>query len=256
MASKYRPKGSYKDLLNLDASQISAMSDAQLRGVVEKLNDVANKRIQRLKKAGLEELSPALRLRVASGKEAFTNPRTVTKSELRTLYMKARVFLAPTGTSTASGVLEYNKRFEGIYKDILGRDFNDAENFDKRYKRKKVLKKSVKKRIRDFWEKYDEFTEIAKAKYPDYFKGDTDMSLVQKFEEEVYSKGKTSLSEMESFARSGYEQEEGDSNEVASVPTATPYRQRKGIASKTKSAKPRKSKEFEVKVRFEEIKIL
>ena len=255
MASKYRPKGSYKDLLNLDSSQISALSESELRGIVEKLNDVANKRIERLQKAGLEEMSPALRIRTQSGKGKFINPRTASMSELKTLYMKARAFLSPTGTSTAKGVLEYNKRFEGIYKNVLGRDFNDAENFDKRYKRKKVLKASVKKRIRDFWEKYDEFVEIAKNKAPDYFKGDTDLENVQRFEEEVYNKGKVTYQEMEDYAKGEYEKGESQ-NEEGAISSPITKRGRARSSKPTKHKKPGKKKEFEVKVSFEQIKIL
>lgn len=256
MASKYRPKGSYKDLLKLSSEEISQLSEAQMRGIVEKLADVANKRIKRLKEAGFDELSPALRMREQSGKSKFKIEKGMKLSELKTEYIKARTFLSPTGTSTRAGIEAYNEKFEDVYQQVLGKPFNDSSNFDKRYKRKKVLKKSVKNKLRDFWDRYDEFMEIMKKKNPDYAKGDTNLDSVANFEEELFNKGKTTTADFEKYARMTYEKREGRINEEGSVSTPITKPRAKTTSKQTKHKGKGKSKEWEVKVSFEKVKIL
>ena len=139
MANKFRPKGSYKDYLDLNAQEISALSEDQLRGIVNKLNDAANKRMKRLEQSGYAELSPAYRGRMQSKKGYFRITGNETPSQLKAEYLSARSFLRPESTSSRKGIETYNKRFESTYEKILGKPFNDASNFDKRYKTKKVL---------------------------------------------------------------------------------------------------------------------
>ena len=255
MASKYRPKGSYKDLLKLSSEEISQLSEGQMRGIVEKLADVANKRIARLKESGYSELSPSLRMREMLGKPKFKIKRKMKLSELKTAYISARHFLSPTGTSTKAQIQEYNVRFDEIYKSVLGRGLNDSENFDKRYK-KKILKSSVKRKLRDFWNKYDELIEIFKIKNRDYAKGDTNIDSVTMFEEELFNKGKTTIAEFEKYSQMIYEEREGRINEERSVSTPVTKPRAKTTSKQTKHKGKGKSKEWEVKVSFEKVKIL
>lgn len=266
MASKYRVKGSYKDHLNLSASQISEMSESTLRGIVTKLNDAANKRIKRLEASGYAELSPSYRGREKAGHKLFKTTGKEKPSELRTAYLNAQHFLRPEGTSTRKGIEQYNARFDDLYKEVLGKDFNDASNFDRRYKRKKILKKSVKNKLRAFWEKYDEWREIATTKYPDLKAVDTNINNVETFEEELYNEGKVTYSQMEAAAKAEYEANEAegleDEGESANVPTrgTKPGSPRKAKPSKYKTSGKKSYGKTQskngIKQRFEKVKIL
>ena len=260
MASKYRPKGSYKDFLNLDASEISALSESTLRGIVNKLNDAANKRIKRLRESGYAELSPSVRGLAKSGKGTFKLTGKETMSQLKGAYVSAKYFLRPEGTSTRKGIEAHNKQFEDAYEKVLGRKFNDARNFDQRYKNKKVLKKSVKKKLRDFWTKYDKWREVEKEKYPDSAKGATNLENVQEFEEELYSTGQTDIASMEKAATDKYLKAEraarGDANDEGDISINTADGRRAKSSKPSKHKKPGKTKKSPIKQRFEKIKIL
>jgi len=206
MANKYRPKGSYKKLLKLTSKDISELSESQLRGIVNKLNDTANKRIKRIKESGYEELSSAYR--TISGKR-FKGSESASFDDLKVSYMNVKNFLTAK-TSSLGGTKRYINKFEIPYENILGKPLDDPSNYDKRFKSKKVLKKSVKNKIRDFWESYDQWREIEIKNNPNSQVGDTNLENVQKFEEEIYSKGETNLSDMERKAKEDYLKDEAN----------------------------------------------
>ena len=74
MAIKSRPKGSVNDLLGLSSKEISKLSEKELRGIVSKLTDTANKRLKRIQESGLSSLSPIVRAREKAKKGKFTLP--------------------------------------------------------------------------------------------------------------------------------------------------------------------------------------
>lgn len=265
MASRFRPKGSYKDYLDLSASQISAMSESELRGIVNKLNDAANKRVRRLEESGYSELSPSYKGRQKAGRTFFRLTGRESKKDLKTAYLESSNFLRPGGTSTKKGVEAHNEKFSELYREVLGRDFNDPRNFDRRYKKKKILRKSVKERIRAFWEKYDQWREVQKDKNPDSARGDTNINNVESFEEELFDSGKVTYKDMEEAAEKKYLEdeatrralEEDSENEQASAAVQPARADRQG-SSKAKQAKHKgkgKGKKFAPKFRFEKIKI-
>ena len=260
MASKYRPSGSYKDLLNMDASQISNLSDNALRGVVSKLQDAANKRMQHLEQKGLEELSPAYRGRMESGKGKFSLPRNMDRRDLTNALMEARQFLRPESTSSITRTKDYVKTQGELYNKVLGKPIEDPSNYDQRYKNKKVLRKPVKKKISDFWSKYHEWKEIRQRKNPQKPKGGTNEDDVSEFIEEIYEKN-LDLKGMEQKATQEYEKEEaqrvedyGEGNEQ--LPLTNPKRTRVDAPKPRKHSKSGKDTKSTIKQRFEKIKIL
>ena len=201
MASKFRPKGSYKELLNIPSTDFRKLTEDQLRAIVTKLNDTANKRINRLKQSGREFESSAYRAREGA---KFTAPHDLSGKDLKTAYLDVKSFLEGK-TSSLTGTKEYVKQFENVYDEIKSRLSEDEQNFDKRFKRSKVLKKSVvKKSIRDFWKKYEQWKEIEKDKNPDAGKGSTNINDVETFDEELYQTGKVSIQDMEQKAKEDY----------------------------------------------------
>lgn len=232
MANKLRPKGDYKDYLNLNASDIAKLSDAELRGIVAKLNDTANKRISRLDKSGFGFASPSYRYRAENFDNIdFNIPDKPTKkaskekiegyrSELKNAYAEARNFLL-NKTSSISGTLTYSKGYDEVYSDIIGAPLDDPRHLDKRFK-EPTLKESVKNRIKNFWEKYHQWREILEEKNPDAAKVGTDISSVEYFIDEVYSKGQTNIDRMKRKAEKIYKEHQkrdyGEDNEL-STPT-------------------------------------
>lgn len=214
MASKYRPRGKISDYTSLTAEDVSKLSDDALRGIVQKLNDAANKRINRVEKSGFRFASPAYRERKGKKFDLPTlekatpeNPLTPEKlaqyrNDLKTSYMSVRNFLNDR-TSDLKGTRKYAE----LYKDLL-----DPSDYDKRYKKKKVLRKSGKKKIRDFWENYEQWKEIDKNQNPDKYKGDTNINYVEDFEDELYNKGLTSNEDMTKKAREDYATRERQGN--------------------------------------------
>ena len=220
MANRFRPKGSYKDFLNLTSDDIAALSTDQLKGIVSKLNDVANKKMQRLEASGLGAMSPAFR---ANENKPFKSLRgkDLERADVKAEYLRARQFINAK-TSTIQGTIEHNKAFDSQFEKIIGRGIDDPENFDKRYKKEKVLKKPVKKRLSDFWDKYHEWKEIQQKEHPDKAKGGTNEEDVTYFADELYNKGKRKISDFEKKAKEDYveseEQIEKDNNNYDELP--------------------------------------
>ena len=260
MANK--PKGSFKEYLNLSSEDIKNLSEGELRGIVNKLNDAANKRARRLKQAGFESSSPALREREGKG---FNISRKADKADLKSAYTDARNFLSGK-TGSIAGTKSYLRQFDPLLEKVLGRKIDDPANYDKRYKTP-TLKKSVKDKIKNFWNEYDKYREIEKDKNPD--KGDdytTNLEDVSEFEEELYSQGDTDLSDYERKANQDYLEGQGESDdgeeEDGSVQPPKPKRGGKGatkqVQHKASGAKPKYGKTKStsgIRQRFEKIKI-
>lgn len=261
MANK--PKGSYKDYLNLSSEDIKNLSEGELRGIVNKLNDAANKRARRLKQAGFESSSPALRER--EGK-LFNISRKADKADLKSAYTDARNFLSGK-TGSIAGTKSYLKQFDPLKEKVIARAMENPENLDKRYKTPRLKKSAEKKAMTDFWDEYDKYREIEKDKNPD--KGDdytTNLEDVSEFEEELYSQGDTDLSDYERKANQDYLEGQGEADdgeeEDGSVQPPQPKRRGKGgakqVQHKASGAKPKYGKTKStsgIRQRFEKIKI-
>lgn len=244
MSNKFRPSGSYKDYLSLTSDDISQLSENALKGVVIKLNEVANKRIGRMSKKGLGFLSPSYRGRKG---EQFKLTGKEDAKDLKAAYLEVRQYLNAK-TSTWAGTK--------IYSDLCETILDEPKYYDKRYKKKKVLTKAGKNKLRSFWEEYEKWKEIAVKKYPSKYKGDTNINFVEAFEEELYSKGKTNLQDYEKKAQKEYEEGESellegqtDNEQTNNIQPASPKRSTKGVS------KQNKYKNTGIKVKFEKIKI-
>lgn len=212
MGKSNKAKGSVTDYLKKPAWEITKLSDNQLRGIVNKLSDVANKRLRNMAKTGFGAISPAYRQRMGkNGPGFFQSSSKATRGDLITNYAALRGFLK-SKTATISGAIVYNRQFEPLYKKLLGGPF-DEKAYDRRYKKKKVLKKSVARRLRNFWEKYDQWRELKAKNDPESVKGDTNLNNVEEFEEEVYSQGKANVSNMDKMTKDQYKQREKKYNE-------------------------------------------
>ena len=261
MATK--PKGSYKDYLDLSSEDIKSLSEGELRGIVNKLNDAANKRARRLKQAGFESSSPALREREGKG---FNISRKADKADLKSAYTDARNFLSGK-TGSIAGTRGFLKQFEPLREKVLAKAMENPENLDKRYKSPRLKKKVEKKAMTDFWDEYDKYREIEKNKNPN--KGDdytTNLDDVSEFEEELYSQGDTDLSDYERKANQDYLEGQGEADngeeEERSVQPPKPKRGGKGgskqVQHKASGAKPKYGKTKStsgIRQRFEKIKI-
>lgn len=262
MANKLRPKGDYTQYLNLNAADIAKLSDAELRGIVAKLNDTANKRISRLDKSGFGFASPSYRYRAENFDDInFSIPDKPTKrsgkekiegyrSELKNAYAEARNFLL-NKTSSISGTMEYSKQYNDIYGEILGAPLDDPKNLDKRFK-EPTLKKSVKNKVADFWRKYHQWREILEKTSPDEAKVGTDITSVEYFIDEVYNKGQTNVNRMENKAKKIYQEGQADYGENEYLSTPTPNGGRK---KSPKQTKPAKAGGFTFREKFAQVQI-
>lgn len=198
MANRFRPKGSYKDFLNLTSDDLAALSTDQLKGIVSKLNDVANKKMQRLSKSPFSEISPAYN---ANRGKPFKSLRgsDLTRGEVKAEYLRARSFIN-ADTSTAEGSRKFAEGFGDKLKDKI---------YDKRFK-VPTLKKSARAYLKRFWEKYNQWKEIESKANPDKYKGGTNPSNVEYFEEEVFDKGIKSKKKMTELAQNGYVTKEAE----------------------------------------------
>lgn len=262
MANKLRPKGDFTQYLNLNAADIAKLSDAELRGIVAKLNDTANKRLSRLDKSGFGFASPSYRYRAenfdninfsipdkptkGSGKEKIEGYR----SELKNAYAEARNFLN-NKTSSISGTMEYSKQYNDIYGDILSAPLDDPKNLDKRFK-EPTLKKSVKNKVADFWKKYHQWREILEKTSPDDAKIGTDITSVEYFIDEVYNKGQTNIDRMERKAKKMYQEGQEEYGEDDELSTPTPNG---GGKTSPKRTKRTKKGAFEIKEKFAYVEI-
>lgn len=284
MSNKFRPKGKISDFLGMSSEEVNKLTTEQLRGIVNKLNDAANKRIKRLEASGLGVISPSYRARekrAASGGERFfevpliahpvqgekesdedfakrvENVKIANRAAAKRAYSEARTFLT-NKTSTTAGTLDYNKKHAELYERILGGKFEDVA-YDRRYKNKKVLKKSTTDKLSRFWKAYDRWKAIRNRLDPDSEAGGTNIEDVKYFEEELYKKGKTNLAAFEKQAKANYlkrQKRANDGRDDISAATADGGGTGaiKQVKHKIKGSYTKKTKGA-IKTRFESVKV-
>lgn len=132
-------------LLDMSIGEFSQLNKTQLRQVVSRLSDTANKRMQSLQKT--EVLSKALRDAEKSGGKFSTRGKGL--DELRAEYMRVRDFLNDR-SSTVRGAKavekEIIKKITDIYGDDLQgvnvkkllSDFFDLQDYDEEYQAQKM----------------------------------------------------------------------------------------------------------------------
>lgn len=253
MASKFRPSGSYKDYLYLSSQDISKLTKDALKGIVNKLNDAANKRLRRLEGTGLEMFSPSYRARKEeNGLVTFTIEGDESLSRLQRKYTQVKNFLREEGYSTKKQIMEHIiKDNAALMEKVLGKPLSDPSNWDRRYKKKKVLRKPIQDKLSDFWQKYREWKEVQANKYPDSYKGDTNISDVENFEDEIYDSGKVTLSDMEQEATKKYETQQRKAKDETDISTLPSYGRGKKPTKQGKRQKRGKT----IKQIFEKINI-
>jgi hypothetical protein len=240
--------------MDLTADDISGLTEGALRGIVGKLNDAANKRLRRLENTGLEMFSPSYRARKKeSGLSTFTIEPGDTVGTLKRKYLQARQFLRQEGYSTKAEIIKHIAEDNApIIKKVLGKTLDDPSNWDKRYKKKQVLKKSVKKKLTDFWTKYHQWREIEERNNPSKEAGGTNTDDVEEFAEDLYQKGKTDIQDYERKAQEDYEQAQREqmTDEDDALQPGTSYGKAAGTPKRAK-----RTKKGTIKERFEKIKI-
>lgn len=229
----HRPRGSISDYLGLSTEQLSKLSQSELRGLVRKLNDAANKRLKRLGESGFGELSTGYRSRMWSeGRGKFKLTGKETMSRLKAAYLSVSNFLKPESRTTMKTIAEMEvDSMTSIQSAVLGTDLRDPDLYDRRYKHKKVLKKKTRKKLREFWSKYDQWLELQKSKSGKPMVT-TNLDNVSTFEEEVYSQGLTSISSMEALIKAKYEQEQKEQGNESDTISASQLNNPSETASK------------------------
>ena len=262
----------------MSAEEVNRLSTDELRGIVNKLNDAANKRIKRLESSGLGVISPSYRAREKREERFFEVPliahpkqgkdesneafakrveqvKIANRAAAKRAYSEARTFLT-NKTSTAAGTIEYNKKYASLYEKILGGKFEDVA-YDRRYKKEKILKKSTKDKLSKFWKAYEKWKEIRNKNDPESEAGGTNIDDVKYFAEELYKKGKTTIAAFEKQSKENYrKRQKGQDDDTISTPPADgsgagkaklPKHQIRGTyTKKTRGA---------IKTRFEKVKI-
>lgn len=132
-------------LLDMSIGEFSRLNKTQLRQVVSRLSDTANKRMQSLQKTGV--LSKALRDAEKSGGKFSTRGKGL--DELRAEYMRVRDFLNDR-SSTVRGAKAVEKDIIKKITDIYGEDlkgvdvrkllsdFFDLQDYDEEYQAQKM----------------------------------------------------------------------------------------------------------------------
>lgn len=134
-------------LLNMSMSEFASLSKTQLRQVVSRLADTANKRIKRLQGAGVESI--AARQAAQSGGKFTTRGKGL--DELRAEYLRERDFLQ-SPTSTIKGAREVEREAVKNLKDIYGDDLRGV---------------NIRQMLNDFYklQEYDEEYQAQKLRY-------------------------------------------------------------------------------------------
>ena len=165
MARRSYVKGkSTEDLLNMGYDAFMTLSPAELRQVVSRLSDTANKRLKRLGKTA----TPATEQAKRSGGKFSTKGKNV--SQLRTEYARVRAFLEnPTSTKAGYEKLKEEMKKQGADVNGLGDEamlwsiINKLSELDPNFKR---LPPSDRKRIVEAeLEAHPEYTEEEHLEY-------------------------------------------------------------------------------------------
>lgn len=239
----------YTDYLKLTSQDIGKMTEGELRAIISDLNDVANKRVKRLKEGGVDISSPAFQALEKSGSTKFKIKRG--EKDRRTLieaYSKVRSFLN-LKTSSVNLTKKYVKGMKEALDEILEKAKKDINNLDPSFEIP-TLKQDVKDElITNFWKKYNEWAEIARKNNPMGWQTGSPIERVGEFYEDYYEKGKVSLEDFEKGTIKQYEEEtkriQNRQNDDGG--TSSPI--------KRKYKKGRKSSKDEPTQRFEQIKI-
>lgn len=113
MATK---KSSWESIARIDSEALNRMTRAELARATRTLGAVANKRINRLEKTGIE--SPAFESIKQSGGKITTKGKNI--NQLRAEFARAREFLSMS-TSTVSGAREHFSRLEDFLTTKQGK---------------------------------------------------------------------------------------------------------------------------------------
>lgn len=132
-------------LLNMTMREFANLSKTQLRQVVSRLADTANKRVKRLQSSNVESL--AARQVAQSGGKFSTRGKDL--DELRAEYLRERDFLR-SPTSTVKGAREVEREAVTAIKNIYGddlkgvnvrellNDYYKLQDYDEEYQAQKL----------------------------------------------------------------------------------------------------------------------
>lgn len=132
-------------LLNMTMREFANLSKTQLRQVVSRLADTANKRVKRLQSSNVESL--AARQVAQSGGKFSTRGKDL--DELRAEYLRERDFLK-SPTSTVKGAREVEREAVTAIKNIYGddlrgvnirellNDYYNLQDYDEDYQAQKL----------------------------------------------------------------------------------------------------------------------
>ena len=148
MSNKSFIKGrSTNSLLNMSMREFAGLTKTQLRQVVSRLADTANKRVKRLQGAKVESL--AARQVSQSGGKFSTRGKGL--DELRAEYLREKSFLT-SPTSTVKGAKSVESEAIKAMRDIYGEDLRGVD---------------LRKLLNDFYklQDYDEEFQAQKLRY-------------------------------------------------------------------------------------------
>lgn len=116
---------------------LNTKTDDELITILTKLNDTANKKVARLREAGLQEYSTAYRtFLLDNNKRKFTTPKKISRNQLLTNIYNVQSFIR-TSSSSVEGVkngiekfkeLTGKKRVKGAYKKYV-KYFSKIEDY-------------------------------------------------------------------------------------------------------------------------------
>lgn len=127
----------WKDVIELNPTHISGISQKSLAKLTSRLVSVYNKRVKRLENSGMAQFSPAYKGLVESGKTRLS-VKGASQEQLFDVFRDAKRFLSERQTSTIKGT---QKLIDDI-ADRLGYRFQD------------------KTESHQFWEAYDKLKEL------------------------------------------------------------------------------------------------
>lgn len=162
-------KPTINELLNLDIMDFNTMTEKEMRKVVSRLRDAANKKVKRLEKTGID--TPALRQVQRSGGLFSTKGKTL--NELRAEHARIRSFMTAK-TSTKTGYEQVrNETLEGLKNEGVNLEYDDkkirriaadrgitTEKGIEKLKKELNSKEAVEKRLDGFFKVYDKLKEI------------------------------------------------------------------------------------------------
>ena len=125
MANRFKGK-SIKDIMDISIDEFSHLSKTELRQVVSRLADAANKRLKRLSKSDV--VSPAYMDALENGSKFSTRGKS--EIELQIEFRRVSNFLQDK-TSTIKGSCEYMEETRQKLKDAFGIEINKSEAIER-----------------------------------------------------------------------------------------------------------------------------